>query len=316
MSRAHALFDRRWFLAGSLALLSAPWTSSDAQEVGSRGTRLILLGTGGGPRPRKANSAPAQVIIVNGSAYVVDCGDGVARQLVMANVPLASLKSIFITHHHSDHNADYGNLLLLAWTAGLKQRVDTWGPPPLQRMTRLFFEMNAYDIKTRITDEGRVPLAPLVHAHELRSGGVVLQDENVKVTAALVHHPPVSPAFGYRFDAADRSIVISGDTTPTKALVELAKGADVLVHDALFEPGIDRMVARVPNASSLKRSILSHHTTAEDAGRVARDAGVKTLVLSHLVPADDPEITSQMWINAAARHFDGEIIVGRDLLEI
>jgi ribonuclease BN (tRNA processing enzyme) len=316
MSRTHANFDRRWFLAGSLASLSARWTSSDAQEVGSRGTRLILLGTGGGPRPRKASSAPAQVIIVNGSAYVVDCGDGVARQLVLANVPLASLKSIFITHHHSDHNADYGNLILLAWTAGLKQRVDTWGPPPLKRMTRLFFEMNAYDIKTRIADEGRTPLVPLVHAHDLRTAGVVLQDENVKVTAALVHHPPVSPAFAYRFDAADRSIVISGDTTPTKALVELATGADVLVHEALFEPGIDRMVASVPNASSLKRSVLSHHTTAEDAGRVARDAGVKTLVLSHLVPADDPEITSQMWIDAAARHFDGEIIVGRDLLEI
>jgi ribonuclease BN (tRNA processing enzyme) len=188
--------------------------------------------------------------------------------LVMANVPLASLRSIFITHHHSDHNADYGNLMLLAWTAGLSQRVDTWGPPPLRQMTRLFFEMNAYDIKTRIADEGRPPLAPLVHAHDLHSAGVVMQDENVKVTAALVHHPPVSPAFGYRFDSADRSIVISGGTTPTKSLVDLARGADVLVHEALFEPGIDRMVARVANASSLKRSILSHHTTAEDAGRV------------------------------------------------
>lgn len=316
MSRTHAKFDRRWFLAASLASLSAPSTPSGVQHVDSRRTRLILLGTGGGPRPRKANSASAQVIIVNGSAYVVDCGDGVARQLVMANVPLASLKSIFITHHHSDHNADYGNLILLAWTAGLDQRVDTWGPPPLKRMTRLFFEMNAYDIETRIADEGRRPLAPLVHAHELRSGGEVMQNENVKVTAALVHHPPVSPAFGYRFDTADRSIVISGDTTPTESLVKLASGADVLVHEALFEPGIDRMVARVPNASSLKHSILSHHTSAEDVGRMAREAGVKTLVLSHLVPADDPDIDAQMWIDAAARYFDGEIIVGRDLLEI
>ena len=82
-------------------------------------TRLILLGTGGGPRPRKANSAPAQVIVVNDTAYVVDCGNGVARQLVFAGVPLATLRHVFITHHHSDHNADYGNLLWLAWTAGL-----------------------------------------------------------------------------------------------------------------------------------------------------------------------------------------------------
>jgi ribonuclease BN (tRNA processing enzyme) len=256
------------------------------------------------------------VIIVNDAAYVVDCGDGVARQLVMANVPLANIKSIFITHHHSDHNADYGNLILLAWAAGLNHRVDSWGPPPLQRMTRLFFEMSSYDIKVRMADEGRPALVPLVHAHELKSAGRVMEDENVKVTAALVHHPPVSPAFGYRFDTAERSIVISGDTTPTKALIDLARGADVLVHEALLESAIDRMVARVPNARSLRQSILSHHTSAEDAGRVAQEAGVKMLVLSHLIPADDPEVTARMWVDAARRNFEGEIVVGTDLMEI
>src|SRR5256885_11404738 len=119
------VLSRRAFLASTLAVtaLSRGWPGA-AQ---SRATRLILLGTGGGPRPRKASSAPAQVIVSNNVAYVVDCGDGVARQLVMANVPLANIKSIFITHHHSDHNADYGNLILLAWTAGLNHRVDSWG---------------------------------------------------------------------------------------------------------------------------------------------------------------------------------------------
>lgn len=306
---------RRAFLSHSFTLAAAASLSSRVLAA-STGTRLILLGTGGGPRPRKASSAAAQVIVINDAAYVIDCGDGVARQLVMAGVPLASLRSIFVTHHHSDHNADYGNLILLAWTAGLRTRVDTWGPPPLRRMTKLFFEMNSYDIDTRIADEGRPALKPLVHPHELRKGGLVMQDENVKVTAAVVHHPPVTPAFGYRFDAADRSIVISGDTTPTPSLIELARGADVLVQDALFTPAIDRMVARVPNASTLRKSILSHHTTAEDAGRVAKEAGVRTLVLSHLIPPDDPEVTEQMWIAAARKHFDGGIVVGRDLLEI
>ena len=145
----------------------------------------------GGPRPRKSSSASAQVIMAKGVAYVVDCGDGVARQLVFADVPLTDLRNVFITHHHSDHNADYGNLLLLAWAAGLRTRVDCWGPPPLKKMTQLFFEMNAYDINTRIADEGRIPLVPLVHVHELRNGGQVMQDENVTVTAALVRHPPV-----------------------------------------------------------------------------------------------------------------------------
>jgi ribonuclease BN (tRNA processing enzyme) len=183
-------------------------------------------------------------------------------------------------------------------------------------MTRLFFELNAYDIHTRIADEGRVPLEPLVHVHELRQGGVVMRDDQMTVTAALVDHPPVVPAFAYRFDAADRSIVISGDTARSDNLVKLAEGAEVLVHSAVYLPAVDRLVARVPNAATLKRSIIAGQTSAEDAGRVAQAAGVKMLVLSHLIPADDPEVTEQMWIEAARVHFRGSVIVGKDLLEV
>jgi ribonuclease BN (tRNA processing enzyme) len=306
---------RREVLLATAGLVAAALRPSQASGPGGR-TRLILLGTGGGPRPRKASSGSAQVVLVDDTPYVIDCGDGVARQLVFAGVPLAGLRHIFITHHHSDHNADYGNLIWLAWTAGLRTQVDAWGPPPLEKMTALFFEMNAYDINARMADEGRVPLVPLVHVHELTQGGPVMQDEKVKVTAALVRHPPVVPAFGYRFDAPDRSIVISGDTAYSDALVRLAEGADVLVHEALHLPAVDRLVARVPNAPALKQSIVSHHTTAEDAGRVAQAAGVKTLVLSHLVPPDDPVVTDQMWIEAARTHFRGQVIVGKDLLEV
>lgn len=308
--------SRRFFIASLAGAACLPRLSRAQGARPTSKTRLILLGTGGGPRPRKNSSAAAQVIVVNDTAYVIDCGDGVARQLVSAGVPLTKLRHIFITHHHSDHNADYGNLMWLAWTAGLRTRVDTWGPPPLARMTKLFFEMNADEINTRIADEGREPFEPLVHTHEFSAGGEVMEDVNVKVTSALVNHPPVVPAFAYRFDTADRSIVISGDTAPSQNLVSLAKGADVLVHEAMYLPGIDRMVARVPNATALKRSILSHHTSAEDAGRIAQEAGVKMLVLSHFVPPDDSTITDQMWIDAARTHFVGPVIVGKDLLEI
>ncbi len=306
--------SRRQFLCSTAALTVS--ALSPARADAQKTSRLILLGTAGGPRPRKTRSAPAQVIVVDGTAYVVDCGNGVSRQLVLAGIPLASVRHVFLTHQHSDHNADYGNLLLLAWTAGLRTRVDAWGPPPLEQMTKHFMEMNSYDIATRIKDEGRIPLQPLVHVHELRKGGVVLQDENVRVRATLVDHPPVVPAFGYRFDAEDRSIVISGDTRPSDNLIELAQGADILVRDALYAPAIDRLVAGVPNAPDLKRSILSHHTTAEDAGRVAQAAGVKTLVLSHLIPPEDPEVTDQMWIDAASANFHGRVVVGKDLLEL
>jgi ribonuclease BN (tRNA processing enzyme) len=304
--------NRRDFLA-ALGLAAAAGQSVAAQR---RKTRLVLLGTGGGPRPRAANSAPAQVIVSNGAAYVIDCGDGVARQMVLAGVPLASLRHVFITHQHSDHTADYGNLIWLAWTAGLSSHVDAWGPPPLERMTRLFLEMNQSDIDIRIVNEGRLPLAPLVRVNELREGGAVIADDNVKVTAALVDHPPVVPAFAYRFDASDRSIVISGDTAPSQNLVKLASGADVLVHSVMYPPAIDRLVARVTNATALKTSILAHQTSAEDAGRIAQDAGVKTLVLSHFVPPDDPAVTDAMWLDAARRHFRGTVILGKDLLEV
>ena len=254
--------------------------------------------------------------MANDTAYVIDCGNGVARQLAFAGVPLSSLRHIFLTHHHSDHNGDYGNLIWLAWCAGRFTRVDGWGPPPLEKMTRLFFEMNAADIDIRITDEDRVPLVPLVHVHEFSDGGLLMRDENLAVTAALVDHPPVIPAFGYRFDTSGRSIVVSGDTLPSDNLIRLAEGADVLVHEALYVPALDRLAARVPNGAALKRSILSHHTPVEEAGRVARAAGVKRLVLSHFVPADDPAVTDQMWLEAARLHFRGKVIVGKDLLEI
>jgi ribonuclease BN (tRNA processing enzyme) len=125
--------SRRQFIsrAGSLLALAVtqPWRAT-AQSPSRARTRLILLGTGGGPRPRKNSFASSQVIIINNVAHVVDCGNGVAIQLARAGVPLPTLRHVFVTHQHSDHNADYGNLLLLAWTAGLKTRVDTWGPPP------------------------------------------------------------------------------------------------------------------------------------------------------------------------------------------
>lgn len=305
--------NRRNFLGSAAVLLAAPRLA----RAERRRTRLVLLGTAGGPRPRTTRSAPAQAIVVGDTVYVVDCGDGVARQLVLANLPLRAVRHIFITHHHSDHNADYGNLILLAWAAGLRTPIDCWGPPPLVRMTDLYFEMNATDIRARTADERRIPLRPLVRAHEVHGGGPVMQDENVRATAAVVHHPPIVPSFAYRFDAADRSIVISGDTTPSENLVALARRADILVHEALFDAAaVDRLVASVPNASDLRRSILSHHTTAEEAGRVAAEAQVGTLVLSHLIPAEDPAVTEAMWIDAARQHFDGRVIVGKDLMEL
>ena len=309
---------RRRFLGGAAAMLAvAPWGgSAAAEEPVPAKSRLILLGTAGGPTPKPNRAAPSQVIVVNGVSYVIDCGNGVARQMVLAKLKLGSIRNVFVTHHHTDHNADYGNLLWLSWATDLAHRVDTYGPPPLQEMTRQFLAMNDYDIRTRTADEGRGSLKDLVAVHELTAPGVVMQDDNVKVSTTLVEHPPVQPAFAYRFDCPDRSIVISGDTRPSKNLVQLAQGADVLVHEVMHLPSLEQLIATEPNAKTLREHLLASHTTTEQDGRIATEAGVKTLVLSHFVPGGYPFIKDEVWLEAVRPTFARNIVVGRDLLEL
>ncbi len=278
--------------------------------------RLTLLGTAGGPTPKVTRAAPAQVFLYDETAFVVDCGNGVARQLRLANVPLRSIRHVLLTHHHSDHNADYGNLLLLAWAADLATPVDTWGPPPLKKMTSLFLDLNETDIRVRMADEGRPALAPLIRPHEIAEDGLVLRDRDLRVTCAHVHHPLVARALAYRFDTPGRSMVISGDTSPSDRLVRLAKDADVLVHEVIYGPAIDQIASGSPNPAALRRHLLDSHTPVEDAGRIAAEANVRTLVLSHFGPGETTAVTDAAWLEAARRHFKGEVIVGRDLMEI
>ncbi len=275
-------------------------------------TRLILLGTKGGPTPALLRSAPASLLLIEGKAHVVDCGNGVARQIVRAGVRLDDLAAIYVTHHHSDHNADLVTLPLLAWGSGLKTPVDLYGPQPLAEIVRLSLAANAPDIEARIREEGRPPLAPLLRPHEIGADPLLVDRPGLRVRCVRVDHYTI-PAYAYRFDTPDRGIVFSGDTTYSPALIDLAKGADVLVHEAMYPEALRRIVDG--NAPTLMAHLLRSHTTAEQAGKVAAEAGVKTLVLSHLVPAG-PDITDSMWTAAARRHFSGRIVVGRDLVEV
>jgi ribonuclease BN (tRNA processing enzyme) len=273
-------------------------------------SRLLLLGTAGGPTPKPSRAAPANAIVIGDRTYVIDCGNGVARQLALAGVAMTSIRHVFITHHHSDHDADYGTLLLLAWGDALRTPVDTWGPPPMARITRLFLDEHREDLQVRERDEGRPPLGPLIHPHDLTRGGLVLRDDLVTVTAAVVEHPLVPLTLAYRFDCPDRSIVFSGDTHPSDALIRLAKGADVLVHEVLLA---SRLPAGMPAA--VRQHILNSHTEAEALGRVAAAAQVKTLVLTHFVPTEPPG-PDEDWLEPVRRHFNGRVVVGRDLMEL
>lgn len=276
-------------------------------------TDLILLGTAGGPTPRGKRHAPAQVVVVDDAAYVIDCGNGVGDQLARAGVPFAALRAAFITHNHSDHNADVGNLLLLGWS-GLTAPVQVFGPPPISSMAKQYLDMNRYDIDIRVSDEGRVPLDELVRPQDIDAGGIVYTDDRVRVTAAVVDHPPVEPAFAYRIDTPDRSIVISGDTRPCDAVVELARGADVLVHEVLYEPGIAHL-EKGHNGRTLRDHLVGSHTPVEQVGGIAERAGVPLLVLSHFTPSDGT-VDDETWRLEAQRGYSGTVVVGHDLLAV
>lgn len=307
-----ASLTRRTFLTGAASILGAR-ALTRAQTPERPRTRLILLGTGGGPTPKVARAAPAQAVVVGDRIYVIDCGDGVARQLALAQLPIRQVRAIFVTHQHSDHNAGYGPLLLLGWTAGLST-VDAYGPPPLEKMTRLLLEAYAFDIETRIADEGRSPLAPLVRPHDITAAGEIFKDDRVRVTAALNRHPPIAHSFAYRVDGPDRSIVISGDTSYAESVVALTKGADVLVHEAMYRSYYEQPEA--PLTRSIRQHIVASHTDVEDVGRVAAAAGVKQLVLSHFVPSDVPAISDEQWLAGVRKHYRGPVVLGRDLMEI
>lgn len=273
--------------------------------------KVILLGTKGGPRP-SATRAPASVaIVVGGLVYLVDCPNGVAGQLAKVGAQLNQLSQVFITHNHSDHVIDAGSLMVLAWGSGLKSRVTLHGPPPLKQIVARSLAASEYDTAARIREEGR-PLTPLVRVHEVLSGGRVHQDAHVTVTSTLVNHYTVKPAHAYRFETATRSIVVSGDTTYSRDLVHLARGADLLIHEAMYLPGVDQLA---DGNASLKDHLLRSHATTEQVGLVAARAGVKKLVLSHLVPAF-PTITDDMWLEGVRKNYTGEAIVGRDLQEV
>lgn len=311
--------NRRHMLGSMAGTFLSTLLGTSSQAASPVGTRVVLLGTAGGPSPKVSRAAPASMIVAGGALYVVDCGNGVARQIVRSGHQLKALRSIFITHQHSDHNLDYGNLFYLAWSAALKDPVNSFGPPPLVEMTKKFFELNAFDIDLRIHDEGRPSPIPLLIPHEITGPGPVYEDENVSVTAVLDDHPPIKNAFAYRFDTADRSVVFSGDTRKTDSLIELARGVDVLVCEAQYLPGIrglaKRLAADPSREEAIYNSISGNALSVEQAGEVAQAAGVKTLVLNHFVPGDD-SVPDDVWRESAAKAFRGEIVVGRDLLEI
>ncbi|MDG4877445.1 MBL fold metallo-hydrolase [Mesorhizobium sp. WSM4935] len=278
--------------------------------------RLVLLGSKGGPALRPRGPWPTSTLLeLGGRTIVVDCGLGVTRGLVDAGSSLKTLDLIFITHLHSDHVLELGPLIHTAWTAGLASPVRIYGPPGTGHYWQCFCQALEFDIEIRIVDEGRPDIRTLVTVEEFAEG-LVLDEHGLMVTALRVEHPPVTDCFALRFEHDGRSVVFSSDTAFFPPLAGFAKEADILVHEAMLESGVERLVARTGNGARLREHLFASHSLAEEAGRIARDANVRRLVLTHLIPADDPAVGEADWIAAVRKTWSGDLTIARDGLVV
>lgn len=278
--------------------------------------RLVVLGSKGGPAIRPGGPSPtASLLEIGGRRIVIDCGLGVSRGLVEVGMALPELDLVMITHLHSDHMLELGPLIHTAWTAGLKTPVEVWGPEGTRAVWDGFLASLAYDIDLRIDDEGRPDIRDLVQVREFGEG-LLIDSEGLKVEALRVDHPPVTECYALKISHEGRVIVFSTDTAYFPPLAEFAKGADILVHEAMHPDGVDRLVARTGNGDRLKAHLLASHTMAADAGRIATQAQAGHLVLNHLVPADDPQITEADWARELSATWDGPLTIGCDGLSL
>jgi len=264
---------------------------------------VLLLGTGY-PRPDPVRAGPATAILSGDRVFLVDAGRGVVQRWAATEIPLKRLHAVFLTHLHSDHIAGLPDLFNTSWIFGRYEPLRLFGPAGTTKLARAMRAFFAVDIPIRRDLTEKHPGAGATVDARVVAEGVVYRDASLSVTAFRVDHRPVQDAFGYRFDGAGRSVVVSGDTRPSDNLIRHAKGADVLVHEAYLPEHFDRV-----DAPDVAARLKAYHTSAEEAGRVAAAAGVKLLVLTHLIPGD----ASDTFRERAARAFQGRIEVGKDL---
>ncbi len=294
-----ALRVAKW-LACFLAVLA---TAGFAQEKPTSGTKVILLGTGT-PNADPSRSGPATAIVVNGSIYLVDCGPGIVRRAAAAGLKMPELKRVFITHLHSDHTAGFSDLIFTPWVLERTAPLEAFGPPGLKHMSEHIMAAYQEDIEMRVKGlEGAHPTGYQVDAHEVLPG-VIYKDANVTVKAFRVPHGSWKYAFGYRFETRDRTIVISGDTTFARDMLEQARGADLLIHEVYCEAGF------ATRSEKWKKYHASFHTASRDLARIAAEAKPKLLVLYHVLLWGQSE---QQLLKEIRKIYKGPVAVGKDL---
>lgn len=280
-----------------------------AQLWESDGLNVFFCGTGS-PLPSRRRAQNCTAVFAGGRYFLVDSGTGSWEVVQGAGIPGERLAGIFLTHLHSDHIGDIGEADLGSWVAGRLTHLKVYGPAGVERIVSGLNEEFALDHQYRNAHHGDAianPLTAGLVAETFDSGAsqVIFESDGLKVTAFPVKHDPIKPAVGYRFDYEGRSVVISGDTAYSEALIDAARGVDVLIHEAQANHMVAKMQEAAAKAGNVRLAkilgdIPSYHTSPEEAARAANEAGADWLFLSHLTPAPDNAIAKRIFMRGVA----------------
>lgn len=335
-----APLTRRRLLALSMGALALPGAAQDIAGSIAPGTRvtrpgswLVLLGTRGGPGIDVNHAQTASAFVVDGRPYLIDCGYGALRAMVAANVGYHQISTLFFTHLHDDHTSDLPALLTSQWTNGKTTPTDAYGPYGTARLVEAAVAFLRLNAEIRTVDEGRtLDPARQFHGHDVAAAAQpveVFKDGRVRVTAVENAHFPARAtsrmphrSLALRLDTQDRSLVCCGDTAYSAHIVQLARGADLLQCEVADPTVLEQMRQRAReaeaagNPNNIYRHIAGTHSSPDDVGRMAAEAGVKTVVLNHQLqgPASTLAYPLTTFIEGVRRRFTGEVIVGQDLM--
>lgn len=292
----------------SAALVAA---SPTASPVPAASLRLTLLGTGN-PRPSLDRFGPSTLIEAGEERVVIDAGRGLVERLfqIDGGPLLRSVDSVLLTHLHSDHVVGLPDLWLTGWLFGRRAPLSIVGPHGTHAMVEHIRRAFSFDTRMRRKDEGLPETGARLLARDA-APGVVFERGGLRIAAFAVDHGPVRPSYGYRIDFGPRSVVLSGDTRPTDAVVEHAKGVDVLIHEVV-SPEVERTRSALADPRAIER-VLARHTTPEECGKIFARARPRLAVYSHIVPSP---ATAEDLVGPTRKFYDGPLEVGHDLMTI
>lgn len=289
---------------------------------GPDGLHVVLVGTGS-PLGDPTRMGPSTAVIAGDRVFIVDAGSGSPRNLARFGVPTARIERVLLTHFHSDHIDGLGELLLLRWIgAGATTPVPVYGPTGVEQVVDGLNRAYELDASYRTAHHGAIIAPPSGQggqpvAFDYTAPVVLLEEDDLKISAFPVIHDPVNAAVGYRFDYKGRSVTLTGDTAYDSKLADYAKGSDILIAEALNTDmvGIMRQAAQdadIENIAKILADIPTYHMTPVDAARMAQAAGTEHLILSHIVPAVPTRYLEAYYLKGTRDSYDGNITLGQD----